>query len=100
MSLSNPPKDTPKVEPPKDEELREDLRQIFSGTMAIVQEEDLDKALALIKLQQEALLSKLEAELPDRKIGTEKIPLNDIERGYNVAAEDVRQVVNKLRLEL
>jgi hypothetical protein len=41
------------------------------------------------------LLTVAERLIPDEKVGTIKIPLNDIERGYNLAIQDVTTAFRK-----
>lgn len=36
-----------------------------------------------------AALKELEGDMPDEKVGTEKMPLNATERGYNIAVQDL-----------
>jgi len=38
-------------------------------------------------------LIRLEGEIPDEKIGTEKLPLDHSELGYNVALQDVKYII-------
>ena len=44
------------------------------------------------------LSEMIDKALPKEKIGTEKIPLNHTERGYNIAIQDFITELNKNRL--
>jgi hypothetical protein len=75
-----------------DRELARLLRKLRHGSNAEI---DNDIAVTLKALKQE-LKQSLEAEMPEIKVGTEKIPLNDIERGFNVAVEDAQKAINQV----
>ena len=55
-----------------------------------------EELTSLISTHDQQMKEKLLEALPDVKVGTEKLPLNDVERGFNVAADDARTAIEQL----
>jgi hypothetical protein len=85
-----------KVEPPKDDLDRALKDYTETGSKTSIH--------YVIKLQQEALLTKLEAELPEKRPAVDPINSRTLDgiadANYNSAIDQVKTTINKLRLEL
>lgn len=54
---------------------------------------DRDQVQRYMPLLKQTILSDLLAAIPDEKVGTEKIPLDSTELGYNIAIQDVKAAI-------
>jgi hypothetical protein len=103
---------TPKVEPPKDDWPQGDILAPNPFTDEMVEFYSKETVEALIKLQQEALLSKVEAELPEKYNNWSDVPDSVVgglpsyskkltyRKAHNQSINQVKTTINKLRLEL
>lgn len=70
----------------------------LANTMSVQYQEQTTQLIKhLLSEERQRLLTELESKLPDEKVGTDKIPLNGTELGYNIALQDVKQIFTDYR---
>jgi len=73
----------------------------FTKTVSIAGDYKLKKKVKafvrnLLKAERERVLDRVKLE---KRVGTEKIPLDDIEKGYNLAVSDLEALIARLKKE-